>query len=87
MFFNKSYIFIVQLDATSFFHDFSYGADNDATGVITLLAAAQALGRLKREVSFVALITFVFFLECLCFELVVKTLCDYMIRFLRLVLL
>lgn len=67
-------MFILQLDSTSFFHDIAPGADNDATGVIALLAAAEALGRLKHEVSFLALIKFAYFLQCLRYELVVRTL-------------
>jgi len=37
-----------RIDSTSFFHDISPGADNDVTGITTLLAAAYALGEYKR---------------------------------------
>ncbi|XP_020902624.1 nicastrin [Exaiptasia diaphana] len=38
-----------KLDSSSFFHDLVYGADNDASGVIALLAAARVLGDMKRN--------------------------------------
>lgn len=41
-----------QLDSTAFFHDVAPGADNDATGVVVLLAAAEALGNARRNVRF-----------------------------------
>ena len=43
--------FPIKMDTTSFFHELAPGVDNDASGVITLLAAAEALGKLKRQVS------------------------------------
>ena len=39
------------MDTTSFFQELAPGVDNDASGVITLLAVAEALGKLKRLVS------------------------------------
>ncbi|CAB3995125.1 Nicastrin [Paramuricea clavata] len=40
-----------KLDSTAFFHDLAPGADNDATGVTVLLAAAEVLGNLTRNDS------------------------------------
>ena len=36
-----------QLDTSSFFLDESYGADNDAAAIVTQLAVAHALGKIK----------------------------------------
>ncbi|XP_028401688.1 nicastrin-like [Dendronephthya gigantea] len=38
-----------KLDSTAFFHDIAPGADNDVTGIVVLLAAAEVLGDLKRN--------------------------------------
>ena len=38
-----------RLDSTGFFHDLAPGADNGVTGIVTLLAAARALGDYKRS--------------------------------------
>ncbi|XP_032234875.2 nicastrin [Nematostella vectensis] len=48
---NEKEIVVVaaKMDSSSFFHDLVYGADNDASGVIALLAAAKALGDAKRN--------------------------------------
>ncbi|XP_031564484.1 nicastrin-like [Actinia tenebrosa] len=50
---NKSDIVVAaaKLDSSSFFHDMVHGAENDASGVIALLAAASALGEMKRKKS------------------------------------
>lgn len=37
------------MDSTAFFHDFGPAADNGVTGIVTLLAAAKALGDYKRH--------------------------------------
>ena len=42
---------ILQLDSSAFFHNVAPGADNDVTGIVVLLAAAEVLGDLKRSVS------------------------------------
>ncbi|XP_047131126.1 nicastrin isoform X1 [Hydra vulgaris] len=39
-----------RLDSTAFFHDFAPAADNGVTGIVTLLAAAHALGDYKRYI-------------------------------------
>ncbi|XP_057302420.1 nicastrin-like [Hydractinia symbiolongicarpus] len=38
-----------RMDSTAFFHDFGPAADNGVTGIVTLLAAAKALGDYKRQ--------------------------------------
>lgn len=48
-------LFFLQLDSNSFFHDLVPGVDNDGSGIVVALAAAKALGALKRNVSFIPL--------------------------------
>lgn len=38
-----------QIDSVSFFHDLSYGAEADASGVVVALAAAELLGRVNNS--------------------------------------
>eukprot|EP00118_Oscarella_pearsei_P018113 m.183802 g.183802 ORF g.183802 m.183802 type:complete len:460 (+) comp39313_c0_seq51:730-2109(+) len=38
-----------KMDASSFFHRLTFGANNDASGMVTLLAALEALGDAKRK--------------------------------------
>ena len=45
------YLYLIQLDSSSFFHDLTPGVENDGTGIIVLLAAAKLLGDMKRNVS------------------------------------
>ena len=40
-----------QLDSSSFFPYLSYGANNDVSGIATLLAVVDVLGRLKKQAS------------------------------------
>ena len=42
----------MQLDSSSFFHDLAPGVENDGTGIIVALAAAKALGAMKRNVGY-----------------------------------
>lgn len=42
----------MQLDSSSFFHDLAPGVENDGTGLIVALAAAKALGAVKRNVGY-----------------------------------
>lgn len=42
----------LQLDSSSFFHDLAPGVENDGTGLIVALAAAKALGAVKRNVGY-----------------------------------
>ena len=44
-------IVFLQLDSSAFFPYLSYGANNEMAGIVTLLAVAEALGDLKRNVS------------------------------------
>ena len=39
------------MDSSSFFHQLSFGANNDAAGIVALLGALEALGKLKRDVK------------------------------------
>ena len=36
-----------QLDSSAFFHDLSYGAEHDLSGIVVLLGVAEVLGKLK----------------------------------------
>ena len=38
------------MDSSGFFHDLAPGANNDVSGIVTLLGAAYALGQLKRDI-------------------------------------
>eukprot|EP00794_Sanderia_malayensis_P010772 gene10772-11925_t len=40
-----------RMDSSSFFHDLAPGANNDVSGIVTLLAVASALGNLKRNMN------------------------------------
>ena len=48
---NSVILVSTKLDSTSFFHDLAPGADNGVTGIVTLLAAAHALGDYKRSMA------------------------------------
>jgi len=48
----KEVIFITsKMDSSGFFHDLAPGANNDVSGIVTLLGAAYALGQLKRDID------------------------------------
>lgn len=47
---------VLQLDANSFFHDLSFGAETSTTGLVTLLATIEALGEVKKKVCLFFLI-------------------------------
>ena len=38
------------MDSSGFFHDLAPGANNDVSGIVTLLGVAHALGDLKRQI-------------------------------------
>ncbi|XP_065846451.1 nicastrin-like [Oscarella lobularis] len=38
-----------KMDASAFFHQLSFGANNNAAGIVALLGALEALGKLKRD--------------------------------------
>lgn len=49
---NKDVVMLAtKLDSSSFFHDLAPGVENDGTGLIVALAAAKALGAVKRNGS------------------------------------
>ena len=45
------YSLVYQLDSSALIPDLAYGANNEAVGIVTQLAIAEALGALKRSVS------------------------------------
>ena len=48
---NQFYCF--QLDSSALIPDLAYGGNNEAAGIVTQLAIAEALGKLKRNVSLI----------------------------------
>ena len=38
------------MDTSAFFHKLAYGAENDVTGMVVLMAALEAMGKLKGNV-------------------------------------
>ena len=45
------FTFLFQLDSSALILDFAFGANNEVAGIVTQLAIADALGRLKKDVS------------------------------------
>ena len=42
---------LFQLDSSALIPDLAFGANNEVAGIVTQLAIADALGRLKKDVS------------------------------------